>query len=945
MKKIKMLTKISLKYWLHHKRRLFTLMLSLVFGVSALCCTALLVRSEKDAVLEEELRLLGDYDSVVYGASDESAEKFRAEKDVSALGVQYELGYVKKNADVKAYAAAFKDKQSEDIYHMTCTRGHYPEKENEIAMDLTTAKSLGIKPYPNEKVTLSLYSSDDKKIADKEYTLCGVFEQQDPSLYGGWLRYPATMAEEEYNMPAVYFHISQNEIFKSKNVNCYIQTEAEDLYSVYWKLRTLADEPTTYEDTNGRRYAYSYVMGNIDTMFSKYDGFSISNFNKAIQSGDTVKDFYSQVLMPVLTIIVFIIIILSIVGLTKNIIKDKQDNFAVLRSLGLEQRHLTIYIFADFTITALVCIGIGLTMGSLAHIGLIDTLNKAFDLKLNYGFSCIKYIKAVTFDPFVLSIVTILACVEISVFIALFSFLGKSPVQMFSQSRSRRRRFRRNKPAGKYRSWKWLLIRRIKLRNVRIVIVSILVMSVALTGYTYFQALARKQNNDLYWEKKNSGLEYWDYKAEKNANNDSYVFGIENHHENGVTLSNYEKLKEKDYVKDAFGRIVNGSTRLSFKSDEFDEKTVGNLGKFSLKKHSDIDTKLASELEIAQKESEEAMIEKIGYNKTDNIYSCPSVALLDDALDELEPFVIDGKIDKQKLKDGSEVLLVMDITNKIKFEKMFKAGDNLPLSDIVLNEKEEQLDFSSLDFSQLGEPVYQKKVKNYEGEETEERSYAIGKRKDIDVKIGAVLVLDLDIANKYMTYAAEGDHGLNVFCLPDSFRSWGIGERNLTEVAIKLTDDSKVEKADEYWYTILSDVKGMKTLSTADITSKMNRGTHKVMSIYYAMIVIVTMTATVMIAISLYTDIRLSSGKFAMLRACGMSTKQILFMIWQQNIVYPFVGAAFSIFPVMWCQKYLDYIEQKLVSKEWTYENAAWAFDTPYYCNLYDYNVKRTLLI
>ena len=150
MEKIKMLTKISLKYWLHHKRRLFALMLSLVLGVSALCCTALLVRSEKDAVLEEELRLLGDYDSVVYGASDESAEKFRTEDDVSALGVQYDLGYVQNGTNVKAYAAAFKDKQSEDIYHMTCKRGRYPQKDNEIAMELTVAKNLGIKPYPNQ---------------------------------------------------------------------------------------------------------------------------------------------------------------------------------------------------------------------------------------------------------------------------------------------------------------------------------------------------------------------------------------------------------------------------------------------------------------------------------------------------------------------------------------------------------------------------------------------------------------------------------------------------------------------------------------------------------------------------------------------------------------------------------------------------------------------------
>ena len=945
MKKIKMLIKISLKYWLHHKRRFFTLMLSLVLGVSALCCTALLVRSEKDAVLEEELRLLGDYDSVVYGASDESAEKFRAEKDVSALGVQYDLGYVQNGTNVKAYAAAFKDKQSEDIYHMTCKRGRYPQKDNEIAMELTVAKNLGIKPYPNEKVKLRLYSTEDKLLTEKEYTICGIFEQQDNLLYGGWLRYPCTMSQDSYNMAGVYFHISQNEIFKSKNVNCYIQTEAEDLYSVYLKLRTLADEPTTYEDTNGRRYAYSYVMGNIDTMFSKYDGLSLSEFNKAIQNGDTVKDFYSQILMPLLTVIIFIIIILSVIGLTRNIIKDKQENFAVLRSIGLEEKHLTIYIFSDFTITALVCIGIGLALGSLAHIGLVDALNKLYDLKLHYGFDSVKYVNAVTFDPYVLSLVTTLICVELSVFIALFSFRGKSPVQMFSQSRSHSRRFRRNKPAGKYRSWKWLLVRRIKLRSLRIAVISIIVMSVALTGYTYFQALARKENNDLYWEKKNSGLEYWDYKAEKSAINDTYVFGIHNHHENGVKISDYEKLKEKDYVKDIFGRTVNASTRLTFKSGEFDERTADNLNRFSLKKHSDIDTEFASEFEKVQKESEEAMIEKIGYDKTDLIYSCPTVALFDDTLDELDKFVIDGKIDKQKLKDGSEVLLVMDITNKIKFEKMFKAGESLPLSDIVLNENEEQLDFSNIDLDKLGEPAFVKKYTAADGTQAEERSYAIGKRKDLDVKIGAVIILDLDVANKYMVDAAQGDHGFNIFCSPETFKAWGYGERNLTEISMKLTSDSMVELADEYWYTIMSDSKGMQTHSTAEITSKMTSGKRKVMCIYYSMMIIVTLTAAVMIAITLYTDIRMRSGKFAMLRACGMSVRQILFMIWRQNIIYPFVGAACSVFPVMWCQKYLDYIQQKLISKEWTYENAAWAFDTPYYCNLYDYNVKRTLLI
>ena len=958
MKKAGMLAKISLKYWLHHKRRLFTLMLALVLGVSALCCTALLVRSEKDAVLESELYLLGDYDMQILDATEDTVEIISKEKDVNDFAVQYQLGSVKSSTGASAFCAAFKDQHSVDIYHMTCERGRYPEKEDEVTMDIGTAKQLGVKPYPGEKITLELYSPDEKKLAEKEYTLCGVYDgaNKDSEQFP-WYRYPYILGENEYNMPSVYFHISQNEIFKSNNITAFIQTDVDDPYTVYQSIAGKSKDSLQLSIENGRRYSYSYVMGNEDILYdeSKYDRFTLNNIDMSIKNGDTVKDFYSQILMPILTGIIFVIVILSVVGLTRNIIKDRQENFAVLRSLGLEQKHLTLYIFCDFTLTSLVCIGIGLALGSLAHIGLVNALNKLYDLKLHYGFNCIKYVNAVTFDPFILSLVVTLICVELSVFIAIISFIGKSPVQMFVQSKAKRRIWHRAKPAGRYRSWRFLLIRRIKLRNVRIAVVSILVMSVALTGYAFFNALARKENNDLKWQKENAGLGYWDYNLQTAANN-KYLFNIENHHENGVKTSDYDTLKSNDAVEDVFARSVVGSTRLNFAQDSFDDKTKNDLKKFELKKFGDIDPENAHEFDIAQKESEEAMIEKIGYKKTDLIYSCPTVGLYDNILDELEPFVIDGKIDKEKLKDGSEVLLVMDITGKIKFENTFKAGDKLPLSDIVLNEKEEQLDFNSLDPAQLGEPAYQKKVKNHIGEETEERSYAIGKRKDIDVKIGAVLILDLEVANKYMTNAVEGDHGLNVFCTPGSFKKWGVGERNLTEVSMKMKSGASIGDADDAWYTLISHSKGVSSRSTTEITAGMNKGTRKVMCIYYSMIIILTLTAAVMIAISLYTDIRMRSGKFAMLRACGMSVRQILFMIWRQNVIYPIVGIACAFVPLMLTNKLFLFINDKVVKGEWTssperfaviegQKSVPWIDMIPYYQKLYDCNIKGAVIV
>ncbi|MBQ2582011.1 MAG: hypothetical protein II574_10335, partial [Ruminococcus sp.] len=329
MKKARMLAKISLKYWLHHKRRFFTLMLALVLGVSALCCTALLVRSEKDAVLESELYLLGNFDIQILGASKDTVEKLRKDENVIAIGAQYELGYVKTDTGAQGYCAAFEDKEAEDICHMTCLRGRYPEKEDEVTMDVGTAKSLGVMPYPDEKVTLSLYSPDDKKLAEKEYTLVGVFEGENTAWQGEqpdgkWLRCPFRLLDTDHHTPSVYFHISQNEIFKSNNITMFVQTDADDPYVIYQSANALSKDFMYYSDDCGRRYAYSYTLGinGVSSLiWEKYGGSTPSNIEAAMKNGDTIKDFYSQFIMPLLTVMIFIIIILSVVGLTRNIIK------------------------------------------------------------------------------------------------------------------------------------------------------------------------------------------------------------------------------------------------------------------------------------------------------------------------------------------------------------------------------------------------------------------------------------------------------------------------------------------------------------------------------------------------------------------------------------------------------------------------------------------------
>ena len=957
MKKTMMLAKISLKYWANHKMRLFTLMLTLVFGVSALCCTALLIRSEKHAVLENALMINGNYDYVIYCISEKTAERIAQDECVDDLGMQYDLGYVKSESGAKEYAAAYLDEKSEDFDHMPCTRGHYPRKEDEVAMDLTSAAALGVKPYPGEKVTLSLYSADDKHLADKQYTLSGIFEKQNPSVYGGWQRYDPKFEESGYNMQGVYFHASQNDIFKSDTVAAFILSGVEPGdWSMYERIKKYAEPTMLWGDSHNRKEAYTYVLGVFNQIWSdEYGSETYSNINSIMDKGGTVKDFYSGVLMPVFTVIIFIIVILSVVGITRNIIKDKQENFAVLRSLGLERRQLKLYVFCDFTVTALVCIAIGLLLGSAVHMIMINSLNSICDLRLQYGFTGGRYVDDVTLDPFILSSVTMIICVEFAVFLSLFGIRGKTPIQMFEDKYTKKRRHRRQKPAGKYHGWKLLLVRRIKLRSFRIAVISILVMSCALFGYTYFNALADKNNAELRWEKEQSGLTCWDYTAQKSKHYEMYKFNIENRHDLGVSIDSYGEMKGKPFVEDAFAKMTNRSTRLVYGSNELDENALSVLKDYDTRLFGDKDMSKADAVDKANKDGEDAMVKAVGYRTDDHIYACPSVGLFDDELEKLKSKVVDGRIDVKKLNDGSEVLLVLTSINKDKLLPLFKVGDKLPLSDILLSNSEEQLDFNRNDITTYGEPVYNKDIIFSDGTKTPYMEFAFGRRKDISTRIGAIAVLNEEDADKYMSMAGEQDCGMNVFCSVNAFGAWGLKDRNLTAISMKLKDGTDISEADEYWYSVISGGKGMTSRSTSQITAGMNRGTKKIMSVYYSMMIILTLTAAAAIAITLYTDIRIRSKRFASLRACGMSTGQILFMILRQNIVYPIIGAGFSLLPVIACSKLFGYIIQKVESGQWTsaapqwaeqgQKSVPWIADVPYIYDLFSYNVPRAVVI
>ena len=940
------LFKISIQYWLQHKRRLLTFMFVIIIGTIALYSSGMLVRSNKQAILDEELRILGNYDMILYSISEQDSSEISSKDYISSYGQYHEIGYVRSLNGADSNAAYFDNNNSENLYYLTCTKGHYPQKNNEVAIDITTAKTLGIKPYPGEKIQLQLYFDDDSKIIENEYTVCGVFDAINQTVYGGWYRYPPSMNIDQVRMPGIFFYKDIDDICDSSTVTAFFQTDQTNLDEIKNNINSeyKSINQNQISIPSGRRYAYTYVLGISELVYQKYGDNSLNTIFKAIKNGDCIKDFYSAVLMPVFAILIAIIVLLSIISMTSNILKDKHENFAILRCLGFEKKQLVYYVIFDFTFITVLFIIIGVLIGKLVHIVMIKALNSLYELNLHNGFSCNDLVKNVTFNPLVLSVIIVLSCVELSVAISLIKDSKLTPIKLLNTSHKKKSPLK-GKNEFIIDNWKKLVSERINFCNHTVVFISIIVMGVTVFGYTYFHALADRNNVEYEYEKEQYGLSDWDYKAEKSKQSYMYTFDLENHHDYGVDYTCYQELLEQPFVKDCFAKISNNSTRLSFDKNN-NEELLLKLENYNSRQYKNINEDNA--LEVALRDAENAMITEIGYKDDEQIYSIPTVGICDEYLMKLNSYLVDGQINLEKLNSGEEVILALSEREYESIGSMFKVGDRVPLSDVIFNSEEESIDFGIFQPSEIKEPVFKKVVNTSEADNIPVTSYAFGKRYDIKTNIGAIIVLNEEIISQKLFTPSNNYKGINLLCSIKEFSSWGLPDKKLTDLMLKVDTEYSLNKIDSYWYNLLSDSKGITVASTAEITNCMNAGISKTMSVYFCMVIVLITLAIITISISLYSSIRMKSNSFAVLRSCGMSIQQVSHMIFLKNLFYPIIGVLFAIIPTAICQHFFNYIKHKVDSGEWNSMQSneiPWYHYIPFRYNLYEYNIIKILII
>lgn len=279
---------------------------------------------------------------------------------------------------------------------------------------------------------------------------------------------------------------------------------------------------------------------------------------------------------------------------------------------------------------------------------------------------------------------------------------------------------------------------------------------------------------------------------------------------------------------------MNNSTRLTYSTA--DENAAILLDEFSLRSTDYTD----DEMGIAMKESENAMIESIGYSENEAVYAIKSIGITAEDLTAYEENIVSGQINIDKLLTGEEIIFAVPESSVNLYTEFFKTGTQIPLSDVVLSDEEDMYDFNQFIPDENIDSV---------------KSYSIGKRKDITTNIGAIISVSSDDTITTGSFS--------VICSDEAFSIWGLQDIKYTKVCIELSEDVNTKAADSDWYQKISACKGIFTNSTINIQNEISAEYNKIMCFYFLIIITLVITGTTSIGIIMNNKIRMLNREAA----------------------------------------------------------------------------------
>lgn len=937
---MKTLLFIAKKYWLGNKKQLLQLCTVITLSTAALFCACLYGRSSMVASLEQRLDQHGDFDYSVYYPDEEIAAVLEGDTRFTESAKIFRIGSMAptnggvvmsnpqtaEDASYRMEVGFFENERASDMFHLPLT-GRYPEKTGEICIDKMTLQGWGYGASVGQQIPLTFYDENGIYVGEREYTLTGIIELRIPSTYGsGSIRYQSIPIDQYFVPPFIY--LSQEEgltlagddlsdfIFLG-NITPFAYTAYKD--PVYY---TETFDTVTMAQEMHDRFGYRIASWNLpidrygiaaDLILQFVSGYGITSYylaEQAMSERPLEYDFFNGFLIPCFTVLLIILTVCSIYSILGQMMQKRSRQFGILRCVGMSLRQLTAMLIAEFSILLTFCIALGYFLGAGIYAGTLKLQEVLFHQKVYYAFALDEfygyYIRKVTYSPALLPWLTVLLAVLAVLIIYLGKYLRKNPLSMlFSErkgtiSRKHSRRLSASLMGGRH-----------------IGLVFLLSLSMAAVIYGAFSARVEADKeadiSGYNYLVSQLGGENYDYVAALNVT--STMLGYNQLlHRRGISPEQAAILTKDEGVSEYILYAAGLGTKLVY--DREDEKSAF-LAEGSNRYCED---GLASGdpryswMTPTELKKEIFTFTYQGFSNAEGIYQTPTLGFMEEQLSLFEPYLVAGEINLEKIASGEEVILLAENTEVCDY---FSIGEILPMADVVFGEWD-----GNEVLPEAGVPEGAQILTLIAGQPF----YVFGERMNFSPRVGAIAILDEEMAAiltpRNTTVLPES--GVKIATTLEAMQSWGLPNRNYTNLHMNLKKDADLASFEHKWYTAASLSEGVEIYCLPEIRAKMLSEIRASMLIFYFLMILLAVIGGISIYNLITVILYNARKKFAIVRAVGGSREMLFSLILKTAALYPLFAGIISGLIFYGYAGFCTYARNLSIRDELLYPNYDW---------------------
>jgi ABC-type lipoprotein release transport system permease subunit len=816
----------------------------------------------------------------VYYPDDEIEEFLENDTRFSETSRVYRIGSVRpegEGQDKSADIGYFENDLAVEMFHLELLEGRYPENEGEICVDKTTMQAWGYSAATGSKIDIEIFDEDGSVISSGEYTVVGVlqiitqgaysasYSRQNEDRYGN-VYYPPLMYLSAKEGQSLSADVDIDRIFLG-NVE---YTDSFDDYDMLYELNTKFDSIICSDinyNFSRSQIAAAITMG--DNAIER-DGIGYLANEQYMDSELVEKDFYNGVLIPLFFILFIILTVCSVYSVFRLSLSRRNEQLAILRSIGMNLKQMITMLLAELCVLIVVCIGSGYILGIGIYSLNLKLQEIIFNQKIFWGFTLNgfwgEYISKVTHNPYILPWVIVVISTFMVYFYFICSNLQGDIINVFCRKNiSKKRKFRK--------------IGSSLTGGVHAGMFIIMTMVITAVAFGFLSCKREAIDNETEFQDKldNIGTDQFQYVAQLNVNETLLGYN-QMLHNSGITPEQTENIVNDSNVEEYMAYMLNLSSKVVLKEDD-DRNEILAQGSNRFVRSGEYTEEENDYYEKADK----ADWSYKGYSDDENIYQAPLYGFEKSGLDIFAPYIVSGELNTARIEAGEEVILLVDNETYLEY---FAVGDALPMSDVVFSEE-----IDGDENVQQGIPPEGMDVTTFiDGREF----YAIGKRADFSVTIGAIAIIDASMSEILHTDYPVPESGIRVVTTIDAVEGFGLPDRNITNLYVNLKKDGNVIDFENIWYSNLANTENVNVFCLKDLYKAIISGENASMLIFYALFALLIVISSVCIYNIVTVQMVNARGKIAIVRAIGGTKKKISGMILARQVVYPLISGISS---------------------------------------------------